>query len=160
MKPLAWLPLVLAALAFSGCGPNNLPDFVSPEEQQQMDLEAIDQFLTANNITAVRDGSGLRYVITEPGTGARPNITNTVTVRYTGRLLATNAVFDQQLDPPVSFPLRNLIPAWQIAIPKLSRRGKITLFVPSGLGYGTRGSPPAIPANAVLIFDVELVDFR
>lgn len=125
-----------------------------------MDLEAIDQYLAANNLTAVKHPTGLRYLITQTGTGAKPNFTHTITVRYTGRLLATGAIFDQQVNNPVSFPLRNLIPGWQIAFPLLNRGSTATLFVPSGLGYGPRGSPPAIPANAPLIFDVELVDFR
>jgi FKBP-type peptidyl-prolyl cis-trans isomerase len=159
MKNIVLPAVITGLLFFAGCAPDPV-NFVSPEEQLQMDLEAIDKYLADNSITAVKHPSGLRYVITQAGSGAQPNFSHTITVRYTGRLLATGTVFDQQINNPVSFPLRNLIMGWQIAFPLLNRGTQATLFVPSGLGYGPRGSPPAIPANANLIFDVELVDFR
>ena len=115
--------------------------------------------LTDNNITATQHPSGLRYVITQTGTGAKPNFSNIITVKYTGRLLTTGEVFDQAVNP-VSFPLNSLIQAWQIAFPLLSKGSKATLYVPSGLGYGERGSGTSIPRNANLVFDVELIDFR
>jgi FKBP-type peptidyl-prolyl cis-trans isomerase FkpA/FKBP-type peptidyl-prolyl cis-trans isomerase FklB len=74
-------------------------------------------------------------------------------------LLTTGEVFDQAVNP-VSFPLNSLIQAWQIAFPLLSKGSKATLYVPSGLGYGERGSGTSIPRNANLVFDVELIDFR
>jgi FKBP-type peptidyl-prolyl cis-trans isomerase len=147
----------LALLLAFGCAePVNV---ITPEEQLQIDLEAIDKYLADNNITAVKNSSGLRYVITQAGTGPKPNFTNIITVKYSGRLLTTGEVFDQAINP-VSFPLTSLIQGWQIAFPLLNKGSKATLYVPSGLGYGTRGSGASIPPNANLIFDVELIDFR
>ena len=59
---------------------------------------------------------------------------------------------------PAVFPLRNVIKGWQIGIPKVSEGGAITLFIPSKLAYGKRAKGSNIPANSVLVFDVELLN--
>jgi len=129
------------------------------EQQLDADIAAIDAYLAAQGIVAQQDASGLRYVITRPGRGERPAATASVKVNYKGSLLATGEVFDQSTNP-VEFSLAQLIRGWQIGFPLLQKGAKATLYVPSGLGYGERGMPGAIPANANLIFDVELVDFK
>ncbi|MFO0265768.1 MAG: FKBP-type peptidyl-prolyl cis-trans isomerase, partial [Cyclobacteriaceae bacterium] len=58
---------------------------------------------------------------------------------------------------PIVYPLSNLIRGWQIAFPNFPVGTRATLYIPSSLGYGPQGSPPTIPANANLIFEVELV---
>lgn len=75
-----------------------------------------------------------------------------------GKLLKNEKIFDQTTGSPVSFPLQNLIEGWQEGIPKLKKGGKGTFFIPSALGYGPYGSGD-IPANAPLIFEIELVNF-
>lgn len=148
--------LIFLLIGFFGC--SDKP--ITPQEQLQRDITAIDKYLADNGITAQSDPSGLRYVITTAGTGAKPKISNTVTVKYVGKLMSNGTIFDQATANSVNFPLANLIQGWQIGFQLLPKGSKATLYVPSGLGYGTRGSPPAIPANANLIFDVELIDFR
>jgi len=128
------------------------------QTQLQQDIQAIDAYLTTNNITAIKDPSGLRYVITIPGTGDGPCLENLVVVTYTGKLLSDATVFDSTIDP-VAFYLNQLIAGWQIGFLKLNKGARATLYIPSGLAYGTV-SQAKIPANSNLVFDVELVSFQ
>jgi FKBP-type peptidyl-prolyl cis-trans isomerase len=80
-----------------------------------------------------------------------------VKANYKGMLMSDGTVFEQG---PLEYPLSNLIQGWQIGFQKLQRGGKATLYIPSSLAYGINGSPPKIPSNANLIFEVELIDFK
>ena len=60
---------------------------------------------------------------------------------------------------PIEFPLTGVIKGWQEGIPTIGSGGKVKWLIPSGLAYGSRAMP-TIPANSVLIFDVELLDFK
>lgn len=129
-------------------------------DQPTIDLPSIEEYLTTNNITAEEDPSGLYYVITEEGTGDKPTLSNEVTVKYTGRL-TDDRVFDSSGNREVSFKLNNLIEGWQIGFQLLKEGSKATLYIPSNLGYGSRGVPGTIiTPNAPLVFDVELVSFK
>lgn len=129
------------------------------ETDDRPDEEKILDFLAENNLTADRHESGLYYHIETPGSGEGPAITDSVTVRYKGSLLDGH-VFDQtQGSSTIAFPLRNLIPAWQIGIPLVGKGGEVTLYCPSNLGYGNR-AVGTIPAGSVLIFEIDLVDFK
>lgn len=127
--------------------------------QLASDIQAIDGFLAGKNMTAQTDTSGLRYVITKPGRGARPTMGSTITVRYKGSFLSTGEVFDQS-EAPLEYPLANFIPGWQIGFQLLQKGSAATLYIPSGLAYGEQGQPGAIPPNAILVFDVELIDIK
>ncbi len=127
--------------------------------QLTTDMEAIDGYLASRNITAQRDSSGLRYVITKAGKGARPTMSSTISVKYKGSLLSTGEVFDQS-EAPLEYPLANFIPGWQIGFQLLEKGTVATLYIPSGLAYGEQGQPGAIPPNAILVFDVELIDIK
>ncbi len=131
---------------------------LSADQQLQTDIKKIQEYLNDNNLTAQSTPSGLHYIITEPGTGGHPNISSTVTVNYTGKILKNGDVFDQTNGTPRTFPLADLIEGWQEGIPLLRKGGKGTFLVPSALGYGPYGKGD-IPANAPLIFDIELVNF-
>ena len=148
MKYLTFLTVLI--VIFSACK--------KEESQADKDDAIIQQYLSDNNIQATKDASGLYYVITEEGTGDHPDINSEVTVRYKG-YLTNGTVFDQTSgNSTATFPLSGLIKGWQIGIPKLKQGGKGTFFVPSALGYGSQ-SVGSIPANSVLIFDIELVSF-
>jgi FKBP-type peptidyl-prolyl cis-trans isomerase len=132
-------------------------DDFDPEKQAQQDESTIVKFLADNNITAQRHETGLYYQILAPGLGNIIYTGNTtVSAKYKGRLL-NGSVFDQTTANPVSFKLGGVIAGWQIGVPLIQKGGKIRIFIPSALGYGRDGSG-AIPANAVLDFDIELVD--
>ena len=142
-------------LGLSSCLKN---DNYDPALQAQQDDAAIVKFLADKNIVADKHSSGLYYQIIAPGAGNFAYANNTqVTVNYTGRLLS-GTVFDKS-SASVAFPLGQLIVGWQIGIPLIQKGGKIRIFVPSQYGYGPQGAGQ-IPANAVLDFDIELVDVK
>ena len=121
-------------------------------------MEKIENYLAENNLTATATPSGLYYIITKEGSGGHPNLQSTVTVKYKGYRLNGN-VFDETVgNNTATFPLLNLIQGWQEGIPLLQKGGKGTFFVPAELGYGSQRVGD-IPANSVLIFEIELVDF-
>ena len=132
---------------------------VQQQGQLAADTTAIDAYLAGKKIVAMKDKSGLRYVITQKSEGGNPTLSNTVKVNYKGSLLENGKVFDQSQNP-IEFPLPNLIQGWQIGFQLLSKGSKATLYIPSSLGYGLNGSPPDIPANTNLVFEVELIDFK
>jgi len=133
--------------------------FLPYEEQLAVDAKIIEDYLTENGLTAETTVEGLRYEITKTGNGSFPAAGNTVVVNYTGKLL-NGTVFDSNSSGDFSFQLGQgrVIQGWDIGIALLSKGGKATLYIPSGLAYGTRGSGSTIGSNEVLIFDVELVD--
>ncbi len=122
----------------------------------EQDIATIDSWLDDRQIVAIEDPSGIRYTIDVQGSGVQPCIENNVTVNYSGRLLGATTPFDAS-SSPVSFPLNNLILGWQIILPKIKSGSSVTLYIPSGFGYGPGGSPQKIPANANLIFEIQLI---
>ncbi len=152
-KFLSYATLFFGLAFIVGC----IPDPISAEEQLGMDTKKIKAYLADNNLVAESTASGLHYIIEEEGTGGHPNLNSEVTVNYKGYLL-NGKVFDQTNTTPVTFPLKNLILGWQQGIPLLQKGGKGKFFLPSGLGYG-RQATGSIPANSVLIFEIELVNF-
>lgn len=128
--------------------------------QLEEDINAIDAYLSENNIENVQEhSSGLRYVINKQGSGKTPGLCSQVSVNYQGKLMSDGTTFDQSQNP-VTFPLRNLIYGWQIGIPLLQSGGSITLYIPSAYGYGSRGSGESIPPNANLIFEIDLISVQ
>lgn len=103
--------------------------------------------------------SGLAYEIVQPGTGAFPKPTDTVTVHYTGALLDGH-VFDTstKTGKPETIALTEVLPGWVEGLQKINKGGKIKLYVPANLGYGENGAGE-IPPGATLVFDIELIDF-
>ena len=108
----------------------------------------------------ITTASGLQYEVLTEGSGPKPGATDKVTVHYKGTL-TNGKVFDSSYDrgEPISFGLNQVIKGWTEGLQLIGKGGKIHLWVPSDLGYGAR-SMGEIPANSVLEFDVELVDFK
>jgi FKBP-type peptidyl-prolyl cis-trans isomerase FkpA len=121
------------------------------------DSEKIQEYIAAKGWNAQSTPEGLYYVIDSLGIGtAYPTINSTVSVKYKGYLL-DGTVFDSN-QVGISFGLRQVIQGWQIGIPKFKKTGRGKLLVPSSLGYGSR-AVGSIPANSVLVFEIELLDF-
>jgi FKBP-type peptidyl-prolyl cis-trans isomerase FkpA len=126
------------------------------QTQLTSDIQAIDDHLVSISKTAMEDESGLRYIITQQGTGETPCLESNIKVTYTGVFLSNSNVFDEATG--ARFTLSNLITGWRIAFLKFNRGTKATLYIPSGLAYGSTARS-GIPANSNLIFFVELTDF-
>jgi FKBP-type peptidyl-prolyl cis-trans isomerase FkpA len=123
---------------------------------------AIQRYLHEHNETAIRDVSGLYYRVDAPGDSTHfVKATSIPTVIYTNYLV-TGEVVGTSLGP-TDFDhrmLKNHIPGWQIGLQKISQGGKIRLYIPSALAYGSVGVNGVIPPNAILISDLELVSIR
>ncbi|MNK49190.1 putative FKBP-type peptidyl-prolyl cis-trans isomerase [compost metagenome] len=126
----------------------------SESKVHQIDELEINNFLSANSLTAIKDPSRVRYIVTQQGTGDQVLASSTLSVNYTGRLLNGN-IFDQTSGTALSIDLANAIKGWGI-LKNFKAGTKIRLFIPSDLGYGQAGNG-TIPGNAVLDFDIEIV---
>jgi peptidylprolyl isomerase len=112
--------------------------------------------------------SGLKYDDTKVGDGTTATAGHKVSVHYTGWLWkndAKGAKFDSSLDrgQPIVFTLgaHQVIPGWDEGIAGMKVGGKRTLIIPPELAYGSKGAGGGlIPANATLIFEVELVSVQ
>lgn len=98
------------------------------------------------------------------GTGAEVKAGATVSVHYTGAVAATGAIFQSSKDfgtEPVTFPLANVIKGWTDGIPGMKVGGTRRLVIPAEMAYGATPPPGSgIPANADLVFDVELIAIK
>jgi FKBP-type peptidyl-prolyl cis-trans isomerase FkpA len=147
--------LVIVATFLAGCGKTAETGCtpVAPSTERA----AMVAYCTANGINFTEHSSGILYEITAAGTGGSPNLSSTVTVVYTGKLL-NGTTFDASANA-ISFPLTNVIQGWQIAIPLMKAGGRMRMVIPSSLAYSCVGTT-GIPANSPLYFDVTLVSFR
>ncbi|RYY21429.1 MAG: hypothetical protein EOO36_00765 [Cytophagaceae bacterium] len=117
------------------------------------------------NLQAKKTAGGTWYVITKRGPGVVPQKGQTVSVKYRGTILETGKEFDSSAkhgDTPFEFGLGQgqVIPGWDQGLAVLPKGSKATLYIPSPLGYGERGAGGDIPPNAILSFDVELIDIK
>ena len=107
--------------------------------------------------------SGLTYAVIKAGKGAEAKAGQPVTMQYTGWLKDTKEKFDSSRDPgkePFGFMLGQgqVIPGWDEGVAGMKEGEQRQLVIPPDLGYGEMGTPDgAIPPNATLVFDVELV---
>jgi FKBP-type peptidyl-prolyl cis-trans isomerase FkpA len=133
-------------------------DVVAPSSEQQVIVD----YLRANNISATKHKSGMYYQIELQGSGGSPNNCSSIAINYKGQLANGNQ-FDK--GNHVAFTLGRLIEGWKQGLPLIQKGGKIKMYIPPALGYGsTDFSDPngnvVIPANSMLIFEVTLLDVQ
>lgn len=121
-----------------------------------------DEFLAAKAKDAgvKKTDSGLLYEVVKEGTGATPAASDTVRVHYTGTLI-DGTKFDSSHDrgQPAEFQVGRVIKGWQEALQLMKVGSQWKLYIPGDLAYGPQGNPRGgIPGNAVLVFDVELLE--
>jgi FKBP-type peptidyl-prolyl cis-trans isomerase len=131
------------------------------KERAQIDAVLAD--LTAKHPgKLVTSASGLKYVVTQEGSGEKPARGKAVKAHYTGRLL-DGRVFDSsvQRGEPIEFPVGAgaVIKGWDEALSDMKKGEKRVLIIPPNLAYGERGAGGVIPPNATLVFEVEMVGF-
>ena len=144
------LTMMTIVLMLSACG----------KDQLKEDRAIIEAYLVDNNLTAEVTPEGLYYIIEEPGNDEHPVSSSFIKMHYEGYFTNGN-VFDTTSDDniPLDIGLFQVIEGWKIGIPLFGKGGKGKLLIPSTLAYGEDGRI-GIPENAVLIFDIELIDFQ
>lgn len=156
-----------------GYGEQGVQNVIPPNSDLVFELELIDfraveqptpiahEIWETEGITPQETSSGLKVFMIEKGTGPKTAPGKGVSVHYHGYLLKDGKVFDSSFSrgEPITFTLGigQVIPGWDEGIGMLSVGDKAVLQVPYHLAYGEQGSPPAIPAKADLVFDVEVV---
>ena len=117
--------------------------------------------------TTMTTSSGLQITDSKIGTGATPKPGQICVMHYTGWLYqggAKGQKFDSSVDhgQPFEFPIgrQRVIAGWDEGVASMKVGGKRTLIIPPALGYGSRGAGSAIPPNATLIFEVELLGVK
>ncbi len=151
MRSLCGLAMLLV---LSACGPRG--ERASPAGGFSADLGIDTTALT-------RTSSGLRYADVTKGQGDEASPGRTATVHYTG-WLTDGKKFDSSRDhgEPFTFTIgaQQVIAGWDEGVAGMRVGGRRKLVIPPDLGYGAAGAPPDIPPNAVLVFDVELMDVK
>ena len=132
-------------------------------EQTAANRERGEEFLKSN---AAKEGvqvteSGLQYNVITEGGGAKPAVTDEVTVHYRGTLI-DGTEFDSSYSrgEPTSFQLDQVIPGWTEGVQLMSVGSKYRFVIPANLAYGERGAGGAIGPFETLIFEVELLDIK
>src|SRR5262249_51112221 len=103
-------------------------------------------------------GDGVKTWDVAIGEGTAVQAGDTVKVFYTGWLASDGTQFEtNRTGTPLNQPLANLIQGWQEGVPGMKPGGIRRLFIPSAKAYGVAGSPPKIPGNADLVFEIKLL---
>ncbi len=139
------------------------------ERLKPMDEATLQEYFTKNGIKPQKSASGLYYVIQKQGSGANIQKGQEVAMKYTGKLL-DGTPFDSNVDTAIGHHGTELlrfnvgqhmmIPGVDEGVEYLKKGTKATLYLPSGLAYGPNSPSPKIPANAIMVFDVEIMEVK
>lgn len=141
---------LLLTLVLSSCAKKKV------QRQAEKDDKIIQEYLQSHGLTATKTESGLYYIIEVEGAGPACNSNSDVRVAYDG-YYPDGGGFDASNAQGVTFNLQQVIQGWTEGIPYFKEGGSGKLLIPSALGYGPNGSA-SIPENAVLIFDITLLE--
>ena len=133
-------------------------------KQNAIDDKALEAYFKEKGIKATKTASGLYYTVDREGTGEKIKAGQLVGVNYTGKFL-DGKVFDSNTDTAFhhvqtfSLPVGvgRVIKGWDEGLQLLKPGSKATFYIPSSLAYGSN-ERPGLPANSILVFDVELID--
>lgn len=124
-------------------------------EQMGKDAKLIDAFVARSGKKFTKTSTGLYVSISNPGAGEAPQMGESWAVNYAGTFL-DGKEFDKGAAVTLP-PVGQLVPGFNEALMLLKKGGKGTFVIPSALGYGAQGAAPRIPANAVLVFELEVL---
>lgn len=134
------------------------------ESQRQIDDELIKKYLAENNLNAERTEDGLYYLIEKKGAGANAKSGNQVSVLYTGMLLNGKVFDSSEMGGGEPFKVKlgghSVIEGWEKGLAFFNSGAKGKLFIPSSMAYGEKEYPGRIPANSVLIFEIEVTNIK
>ncbi|MCF6353270.1 MAG: FKBP-type peptidyl-prolyl cis-trans isomerase [Cyclobacteriaceae bacterium] len=170
MKNSITLVLLLVAISFS-CKKDQEVPALPFNEQLAIDLQIIDTYIEENNIkdvlkdcktgdvnTPPNCNGDVRFQQHEEGNDSALYI-NLLDIpflaSYKGRLLDTGVEFDA--NDSATFTLRRVVVGWEVVLLDSKEGDSLTLYIPSGYGYGPAGSGGNIPSNANLIFDIKIL---
>jgi len=139
-------------------------------KQIAVDDKTLQDYFAKNNLKPTKTASGLYYTIVKEGSGAAITAGQKVTMSYIGKLL-NGTTFDANVDAdfhpikdrqPFTFPvgMHQVIPGWDEGVMLLKKGAKASFYIPSPIAYGPNSPGPTIPANSILIFDVEVTDVQ
>jgi FKBP-type peptidyl-prolyl cis-trans isomerase FkpA len=163
-----WAGIAALVVGLAACGGDEPAAETSvAESAEPADTEpSLPEFADALNVSLAdmqRSPSGLYIEDLDEGTGLAAKEGHVVTVHYKG-WLPTGELFDSNVEgeEPFSFQLgrRDVIAGWEEGVRGMRIDGKRLLVIPPDLAYGQRGYPGAIPPNAYLVFEVELLDIK
>lgn len=126
------------------------------QEQQEADRKRAEAIIPDAQV----DSNGIRYKITQEGSGSSPDPGQTVRVHYTGAFLDGRVFDTSQQRGPAEFPIGvgRLIPGWDIMVPQMKVGEKRIFVLPPEFAYGDQGAGGVIPPGAYLYFEIELLD--
>jgi FKBP-type peptidyl-prolyl cis-trans isomerase FkpA len=158
MKKIILFAVLITSLASCIKGKNEV---ICGYDQCQLvapatEIQSVQNYLNTNSITATQHCSGIFYVVHQQGTGAGPTACGAAQVKYKGTL-TNGTVFDEnQPNQTPVFNMQTLIPGFKNGLLQLKSGGKMTMYIPPFLGYGSSQNG-SIPGNSILIFEVELI---
>ncbi|GAB2971095.1 hypothetical protein GCM10027049_00740 [Mucilaginibacter puniceus] len=154
---------------------DNVTSYINAQKETLKTGEAkkIENYIAGTKLNFNKTASGLRYVITKPGSGPNIAVNDTAVVRYVGRFF-NGKIFDtnikaeaekaKMVNPdapyqPIHFVIgqRAVIQGWDEGMQLLNKGAKASFVIPSSLAYGEQGNGPVAPFTP-LTFDVEIVD--
>jgi FKBP-type peptidyl-prolyl cis-trans isomerase FkpA len=127
----------------------------NPEEQKRLGAAFLAENAKKPGVKSTP--SGLQYLVIKDGKGAKPVATDQVTVNYAGAFI-DGKEFDS--GKGISFPLNGVIAGWTEGVQLMQEGAQYRFFIPPQLAYGEAGAGGAIPPNATLVFDVELIKVK
>ena len=134
------------------------PRLTPGQKNSKAGKEYIENLVKTDSTVKVTE-SGLAYKVIKEGQGAKPAKTNTVKVDYTGRHV-DGKVFDSSNGAPIEFPLNGVIPGFSEGLMLMNKGAVYELYIPGELAYGEGGANGVFQPNELLIFEIELIDFK
>jgi FKBP-type peptidyl-prolyl cis-trans isomerase len=169
-KRLLTLPAIVAvAVGLAACGGSTAPGVIQAPstgltQEPVAAAPKIPADLSKEPVIAKQTGPAPTKLVTKDlivGTGATAAEGDSITVNYVGALYSNDKIFDASWNRHTTFTTTlsngNVIPGWVQGIAGMKVGGRRMLIIPPALGYGKTGQPPTIPANATLVFVVDLL---